>query len=186
MTIATRLTCATAACLLAALPAQALTLNFSGSGVVQGPAQAPPLFTGLTIGPTDASYTFDAQAGWTINVLFGGILTPTGGYEGSMSGTFARGADSLAFTGTQSTALLGQPIALVYTITGGTGTFAGYTGSGSSNVTLLGNPLGLPTPVPFLENNGVLNLTPIPEPGTWALWLAGLGLGGLVARRRRA
>lgn len=185
MTIAIRLTCATAACLLAALPAQALTLTFSGSGVVQGPAQTPPLFTGLNIGPADASYTFGAQAGWTIDVLFGGSLTPIGGYVGTMAGTFTRGADSLSFFGTQLTPLLGQSIALVYTITGGTGAYAGYTGSGSSNVALLGNPLGLPTPVPFLETDGVFNLTPIPEPGTWALWLAGLSGVVVAARRRR-
>jgi hypothetical protein len=170
---------------LASLPARAVTLNFSGNGVVNGPAQTPPVFSGLTIGPADATYTFDGQAGWTIDVVFGGNITLTGGFSGTMAGSFSRGADSLSFTGTQATSLLGQPIALNYTITGGTGAYAGYVGSGTSTVTLLGNPLGLPTPVPFLETSGVLNLQPVPEPGTWALWLLGLALLGAAASSRR-
>ena len=40
------------------------------------------------------------------------------------------------------------------------------------------------------EGSGMLNsrllvLTPVPEPGTWGLMLAGLGLAGIVAHRRR-
>ncbi|HEY2560770.1 MAG TPA: PEP-CTERM sorting domain-containing protein [Caldimonas sp.] len=34
--------------------------------------------------------------------------------------------------------------------------------------------------------NGTMTLTPVPEPGTFALLLSGLGVIGLVARRRRA
>jgi hypothetical protein len=154
---------------------------------VNGPAQTPPFFSGLVIGPADASYVLNGQTGWTINVSFGGALTPQGGYSGSMSGSFVRGADSLSFTGSQFTALLGQPIALSYTVTGGTGAFAGLVGSGSSSVTLLGNPFGLPSPVPFIETDGVLQLAPIPEPATLWLWAAGLaGLGLRQAKRRQA
>lgn len=168
-----------------AAPAQAggLTLAFSGSGVVNGPAQTPPNFVGLSIGPADASYTLGGETGWTIDVLFGGALGPEGGYSGTMSGSFQRGADSLLFTGTQSSMQLGQPIALSYSITGGTGAYAGYEGFGTSVVILQGNPLGLPVPVPFIEIGGVLQLQPIPEPATWALWT--LGLAGMLAAARR-
>src|SRR5689334_11765976 len=51
---------------------------------------------------------------------------------GSGSGTFEHGTDALDFTFTSSAAALGQPLSLVYTITGGSGVFAGYTGAGSS------------------------------------------------------
>jgi hypothetical protein len=35
--------------------------------------------------------------------------------------------------------------------------------------------------------NVVLTLAPVPEPGTWALWLAGLaGVGGVASRRSGA
>jgi hypothetical protein len=175
---------ALAAVLAAAVPAQAggLTLSFSGSGVVNGPPQTPPLFAGLQIGPGDASYVLGGEAGWTIDVVFGGALNPEGGYAGTMSGSFARGADRLFFTGTQSTSQLGLPIGLGYSITGGSGAYAGYVGSGFSTVILQGNPLGLPTPVPFIEVGGVLQLQPIPEPASWALWA--LGLAGLLAATR--
>ncbi len=162
---------------------QALTVTFSGSGVVNGPAQTPPVFSGLLIGPADAAYTLGGETGWTIDVSFGGALTPGGGYAGTMNGRFLRGADSLLFTGTQSTPVLGEPIALVYTITGGTGAFAGWTGTGSSTVQLLGNPFGLPTPVPFIESNGALDISPVPEPAAAVLFAA--GLLGLAGRRWR-
>ncbi len=41
----------------------------------------------------------------------------------------------------------------------------------------------------FVDSAGtlvILSVTPIPEPGTWALWLAGLGAVGFVARRETA
>jgi hypothetical protein len=179
----------TAAALVAGLaalaaPAAALTLAFEGQGLVQGPAPALPFIEGLRIGPLDALYTLGGEPGWTIDVLFGGVITPTGGWEGQMAGEFRRGADSLQFTGTQAAALLGEPIALSYTVTGGSGAYAGLVGSGISLVQLMGNPLALPAPVPFMEFDGVLNLQPVPEPGTWALWA--LGLAGVAARCRRA
>ncbi len=45
----------------------------------------------------------------------------------------------------------------------------------------VGDPLRFSDHDPLLVR---LNLSPIPEPGTWAMLLAGLGLVGLVARRR--
>lgn len=46
-------------------------------------------------------------------------------------------------------------------------------------------PAGPPFGLPVVPQPGVPPVTPIPEPGTWALMLAGLGLVGLMARRRR-
>jgi hypothetical protein len=36
------------------------------------------------------------------------------------------------------------------------------------------------------DGGAVLRISPVPEPATWAMWLAGLGGAGFVARRRRA
>ena len=40
-------------------------------------------------------------------------------------------------------------------------------------------------PDPFMNMSVTLMLTPVPEPGTWALWLAGGVAVAGVARRRR-
>lgn len=164
------------------LPARALQLTFAGSGFVQGPAAVPPLFNDLHIGPSDASYTLGGVAGWAIDVSFDGQLQTSfvdgnlvlGGWTGIMSGRLLRGSDSLSFTGTQASAGLEEPIVMTYSFSGGTGMFSGYAGSGSSHVILMGNPLGLPTPVPFSEIDGLIELQPVPEPGAWALLATGL------------
>jgi hypothetical protein len=41
-------------------------------------------------------------------------------------------------------------------------------------------------PDPFMNMTVTLMLTPVPEPGTWALWLAGGAAMLGVARRRKA
>lgn len=178
----TLITAAAAAGLLAgAAPAKALTILFSGSGSVSGPPQSPPVFAGLQVTPADSAYSFDAASGWTLASSFGGMVTATGGFSGAGSGSFAKGADSLNFNFTSQTAQLGTPLALSYTVTGGSGAYTGFTGSGTSLLILQGNPLaGLP--VPFIEQSGVLNVTAVPEPASVWLWMLGMGMG-MVAWR---
>ncbi len=155
----------------AALSAHALpTVLFSGSGYVTGPQPTSPVLTGLQVLP-GSTYTFDGQTGWSLVSLFSfNTLT----LAGQGSGTLAKGADSLAFTFTSTAPALSAPLSLTYTFTGGTGAYAGLVGSGASQVQLLGNPLGLPTPIPFIETGGSATLAPVPEPETWALLAAGL------------
>lgn len=167
----------------ATLSAHALpTILFSGSGFVTGPQPTSPVLTGLQVLP-GSTYTFDGQTGWSLGSLFSfDTLTLTG--QGS--GCLAKGSDSLAFTFTSTASALGAPLSLTYAITGGTGAYAGLVGSGTSQVQLLGNPLGLPTPIPFVETGGSLSLAPVPEPETWALLAAGLaGLVGYSKVRAR-
>jgi len=174
--------CTVAAALLgASLSVAAVTVQFSGTGAVSGPAQVPPLLTGLTVLPASTAYTFEGVTGWTLDSVFEFNLATL---TGSGSGTFAHGADSLTATFTSTTPGLGAPLFLTYTVTGGTGAFAGMSGTGSSQVQLLGDPLGLPTPIPFAETAGVLTLAAIPEPATYALLGSGLALVVIRVRRR--
>lgn len=55
-------------------------------------------------------------------------------------------------------------------------------GAGDNGV--LGNRCGLSSGVD--PKGAKLEITPVPEPGTYALMLAGLGIVGLIGRRRRA
>ena|SRR5947209_8515862 len=172
-----------AALLGASLSVGALTVHFSGSGTVSGPAQVPPLFTGLTVLPGSTAYTFEGVTGWTLASTFDfNVATLTG----SGSATFAHGSDSLTATITSTTPALGAPLFLTYTVTGGTGAYAGLSGTGSSQTQLLGDPLGLPTPIPYVETAGVLTLAAIPEPSELALLGSGLGLIAVRLRRRRS
>ena len=172
---------ALAALICTSVSAAAVTISFSGSGLVTGPAQVPPTFTDLHVDPATSSYTFGGIAGWTLDALFSFNLATL---SGSGSGVFAHGGDSLKFNMSSTTPSLGAPLDLVYTITGGTGAFAGFIGSGSSQVQLLGNPLGLPDPIPFTESNGTLTVA-IPEPSELALLVAGLGALLMRTTRRR-
>lgn len=176
-------TIAVAALLICSAQAQALTLAFFGGGQVNGPQQTPPVFAGLQTQNTN--YSFDGAAGWILDAGFGGTLGAGGSFDGTGSGTFSLGADSLAFTFTShSDNVAAMPLALAYTVTGGTGAYAGYTGSGSSVLTLLGDPLG-PLPINYSEQQGLLNITPVPEPASaWLLALGALALTATGWRRR--
>ena len=156
--------------------AQAVLIGFFGSGLVTGPAQVPPQFIGLQVKPADSQYVVDDNGGWTMNSLFDFNV---GSLTGNCTATFSNGVDSIFASFTSSSVMLGAPLDLIYAVTGGAGAHNGWTGSGSSSVQLLGNPLGLAAPIPFMETGGVLNI--VAEPGTWLLVASGLAL----ALRRR-
>ncbi|MDB5681975.1 MAG: hypothetical protein JWO16_1780, partial [Sphingomonas bacterium] len=67
-----------------------------------------------------------------------------------------------------------------YTVTGGTGQFAGATGVINGVGLLDRRPA---RPLNSLDLNGTLNL-PVPEPATWAMMMVGFGLMGAALRRR--
>ncbi|WP_326532841.1 PEP-CTERM sorting domain-containing protein [Pseudorhodoferax sp.] len=169
--------------LLAALwvpAAFAQTFIFTGAGALS--ETSPPDAMGdWGLQANGAAYSFEGYAGsWT---LLANFVYNVNSNLGSGSFSFSQGADSLTGTLSSSGSVIAQGAGfdIVYTVTGGTGVFAGLTGGGNSVARLLGNPND-PPPVSFFEA-GIMNLQAIPEPQTGLLLAAGLGF--LAWRRLR-
>ncbi len=77
--------------------------------------------------------------------------------------------------------LKGNILAPLASVNGGRGTIDGnvVVGNWNSNIDIIGNNAFKPTDVPGF-------VSPVPEPESYAMWLAGLGLLGCVARRKAA
>lgn len=130
-----------------------------------GTAGDPWLSTNLV---TD-KITFSAFTGGTIRGIGGNF------FGSDINGAFFSGnvtlvaTDSLGATSTQ-------------TITAATLTsFLGFTSTGNITSLVVSTP---GTVFPTVDNLVLAQAAVIPEPGTWALMLAGLGTLGAVARRR--
>lgn len=110
---------------------------------------------------------------------------PTAGYDGLFTFDFG-GGDTLFGTMGAVVTPAGAPgvftAAAAYFVAGGTGRFDGALGTVMDTMTVDFN--GGPNDG-VGSFNGYLYLQPIPEPGAWALMLAGLAGVGAVVRRRR-
>jgi hypothetical protein len=69
-------------------------------------------------------------------------------------------------------------------LTSGAGNFVGFVSTGLLTSVTVNSSFG--GGAPFVTINDLTLAAPIPEPGTWALLLAGLGVVGSLARRRLA
>lgn len=119
----------------------------------------PPIAAGSgPVGFHDGLFTYDFSGGDTLFGDYDGTLTNAGGP--GMINTLVN-----------------------FSITGGSGRFAGATGAFTGLGALNFAP-GLP-PLSKLTLNGSINAPAIPEPSAWTLLIAGFGLAGSTLRRTR-
>lgn len=165
-----------------AVPVQAADVVFNGSVTnavsnVGAPTCSSGFHTFVSAAagtsPTLGAFTYSSDvcqaAGQPIVGTFNIVLGNGGSFGGTQSGL----ATPIAFTNGRPTLL---SLLIDYTITGGTGAYAGATGSfvGRGTIDASSSPSLIS-----------LNFTPLPEPATWAMMLVGFAGIGMAMRRRR-
>ena len=146
-------------------------------------ASAPLHVFGI-VGPPNWLSVADAADTLTVG-NFGGGVKAVGGtfFNTDTSGAFFAG--NLTVTGSDG----GTPVSSILITGATTGSFVGFVSTGlMSSLTLVAdNSLkGVPDfSYPTVGNLVLASAMPIPEPETYAMMLAGLGLVGFLARRRR-
>lgn len=178
-------------CLAPVASAAPITFNFASEGTL---TKGDCGFLCYNINTSGTAYDFSNDVSGTSSWAFEGHMT----FYGTpwLGGTDASSPTSWSFTdnGASGNDLSGtfswlfEPNSTAtgtakYDITGGSGLFAGATGSGSSVISITRWFSGLPE---FLEV-GTMRAKPtaVPEPGTTGLVAAGLMMLGLAAWRRR-
>jgi PEP-CTERM motif len=173
--------------LTAALPAEATVLSFNGSAtgvsnLVGADPTCAPLQYRSAIDPlstlgTSSLGDFTLKTSTCLSLGGGasfGTFTIDFGQD-AFNGTFDGGSTPTSTPGISDTAWL-------YTILGGTGRFAGA--SGTFDATGLADARTRPTRV-LIDFLGNIDAPAVPEPATWMMMFLGFGAIGLDARRRR-
>jgi PEP-CTERM motif len=144
---------------------QGVAFQNNANGTTSGPISSDPLIINFTAAAgyliTDFSFdyaTYQFSDGGPFPPTFVSISTNAAGYNGSVYVTSRL-----------------MPTAL--------GTFApGFVPNGTSGLTLAFGPDNWQMGI----DNITIQVSAVPEPGEWAMMLAGLGVVGAIARRRRS
>jgi hypothetical protein len=195
--------------LAAAGPAAAVTLTYDFGTLLTGSGPSNVTFAQLSVDTTDyKTFTFDLKVGSNLNSMFGS----TGTFVSSLRTNTASNADPSS--GGILAGSWGVTNVVLHTTTSNTGGIAwdfidGFCGSGSacnpnnpssrlaqgeevkwtttfSSVQnpAFGDPPFLLKVQGFGASGEYVSATPVPEPQTYAMMLAGLGLMGFIVRRR--
>lgn len=186
---------AAAAGLLAAVPATAGTVSIEGTRSNISPGGSPMGRCAPAITVSFAPDLFTASGTSTLGnftyVASHCIVPPLPAayFDGVFEWTLADGT----LFGTHSGALLSTGQMGVYDVvetlifTGGTGFFVGTTGTADFvGQVRFGQFQGGPASFGEGRFTGKLNIPAIPEPASWAMMIAGFGIVGMAARRRRS
>jgi hypothetical protein len=172
-----------------AAPAAAALLPFSGTATATAApfpdaSCDPRPFRGI-IAPSDSAGTSNFGAfTYGHNVCIIGAAGPVSGVFALDFGTssFSGLLDGMAVPRDGVPGLFDQ--LFTYTVTAGTGLFAGATGSLTNTGTV--DVRGGPPSRLWLDLAGTIDAPAIPEPASWMTMILGLGLVGGAARRRTA
>jgi len=160
----------------------ALTFSFTASGFgVTAACSSGNCVDVFTIGDADDTGNAIASS-WSQLLNF--TLTPA---TGALSGTWSLSDYSAVLQNDLSGTFTGQwtqlspaqsQLTLNYVVTSGAGVFANFVSGSGTSVLLADGDLNY-------TESGSFNVVLVPEPASYALWLAGLGATALVVRRRR-
>ena len=177
--------------LAVAAPAGAAVVAFTGVTTNDTPPPMPsplcaPGQVRIAFSSANATVTGASNFGAFSPTLAHCLTPPPTSYSGGVfdfafdAGDQVSGSYSGFFTPTATTDVLDTFV--TYVVTGGTGRFAGASGT-IEGVGILDRRVA--RPLNSLTLNGSLNLPAVPEPATWGLMIVGFGFAGAAVRRRR-
>ena len=145
-----------------------------------------------TFGNTPALGLFDDLYNFGVSANSGAVISATTFHFGAggatltalqlYAGTFALAADLVGHTALPTTILYSQSAGTFFTAFT---QMADYSTLGSINYTLRVAGSGSLTPLPYTGFISLAPVAPVPEPESYAMVLAGLGMMGAIVRRRR-